>query len=86
MNQRGLQLQLQREVRAAWDRQSRGNGTHTGRQTDRQKGACRGQGGGVSRPKAQEPLTGRRQGVTEDTEAWAPAWPLARHLSWGEDP
>ena len=24
----------------------------------------------MSRPKAQEPLTGRRQGVTEDTEAW----------------
>lgn len=67
-------------------RQAEQREQHTHRQTDRQKGTCRGQGGGVSRPKAQEPPTGGRQGVTEDAEAWAPAWPLARHLSWGEDP
>lgn len=85
VSQRGLQLQLQREVRAARGQQSRGSGLHPGRQTDRRVSAG-GREEGHSRLKAQEPLPGRRQGVLEDAEAWAPAWPLARHLSWGEDP
>ena len=75
VRQRGLQLQLQREVRAARGQQSRGSGLHPGRQTDRRVSAG-GREEGHSRLKAQEPLPGRRQGVLEDAEAWAPAWPL----------
>ena len=43
VSQRRLQLQLQREVRVARGRQSRGSDSHPGRQM----GECRGQGGGA---------------------------------------